>query len=133
MVEVPNWWRRGLRRARAYVTKKPFMEAELPDLKSYIGRTVVIKGRRVEIVSIKGNMGLSMGREMMRPQYLEINGQHLISMLRFFAQMNGATDITEEQFRAFEEMDCAADHVGGPGDPLMSPDILRYKPKPEMN
>jgi len=84
--------------------RQKLFKYEIPDLEQYIGRTVEIKGQKMKIKTIVGNIGMTLGREAKdrRPQYLEINGKYLISMLRFFAQMEGATDITEEQFREFE-------------------------------
>lgn len=74
-----------------------------PDLRKYIGRNVKIDGKNVIIVSIVGNM--------IKPAFLEINGEHLIGMLRFFAQMNNDKSITEEEFQAFEEMDMEAERI----------------------
>lgn len=81
--------------------KFKYKTATAPNLKSYVGKTVEIDGKPVVIDTIVGNVW--------KPQFLEINGTHLIGMLRFFAQMNGAMDITEEQFKAFEEMDLHAE------------------------
>jgi hypothetical protein len=90
----------------SWFKRKKLFKYEIPELEEYIGRTVEIDGKPVKINRIVGNFGKTLGRrpEDQRPQYLEINGEHNISMLRFFAQMNGATDITEEQFKAFEDM-----------------------------
>ena len=75
------------------------------DLNSYIGRMVLIPGQSepIQIETIVPNIGKTIGHKIPEPHYFEINGDHLISMLRFFAQMNGAKDITEDQFKAFEE------------------------------
>lgn len=88
-------------------------KAVVPELKDYIGKKVQIQGIKEPVVieHICGNVGMTLGRgaENIRPQYYEINGTHLISMLRFHAQMTGATDITEEQFQAFEAMEFHAE------------------------
>lgn len=95
---------------------KPLFKAKTPDLKEFIGRTVVIDGKKIEIKTLVGNVGMTLGRrpEKVRPQYYEINDKHLISMLRFHAQMEGATDITEEQFKEFEEMEFFAEKMEKP-------------------
>jgi hypothetical protein len=69
--------------------------------KEFIGKTVVIDGKKHEIRTIVGNRW--------KPQFYEINGKHCIGMLRFHAQMMGVKDISEEQFKQFEEMDMEAD------------------------
>ena len=74
-----------------------YKTATPPDLRAYLGKTVVIEGKPIVIEHLVGNM--------VTPKFLEVNGEHLIGMLRFFAQMTGAKDITEDQFLAFEEMD----------------------------
>lgn len=77
---------------------KKLFEATVPDLYKFIGKTVVIPNHgKVTIKTIVGNKW--------KQKFYEINGDHLISMLRFHAQMERATDITEDQFLAFEEMD----------------------------
>lgn len=83
---------------------KFLFNATTPELKKYIGKKVKIpEVGTVHIETICGNLGRSLrGDNKPNPMYYEINGQHLISMLRFHAQMERATDITEEQFRAFE-------------------------------
>jgi hypothetical protein len=68
-----------------------------PDLKQYIGKEVSIEGQKVKIETIVGNV--------FKPAFYEINGDHLVNMLRFHAQMTGAKDITEEMFKAFEEIE----------------------------
>jgi hypothetical protein len=89
------------------------MKTTPPDLKSFIGKKVLIPGviEPVVIEYICGNLGLSLGSDKPRPQFYEINGEHLIGMLRFHAQMTGAKDITEEQFKAFEEMEFHAEKI----------------------
>lgn len=91
--------------------------AKLPDLAKYIGKTVKIDGKDVVIDTLQGNLGKTLGRSVkdIRPQYYEINGQYLISMLRFHAQMEGAHDITEEQFKQFEEIEFFSEKVGDEG------------------
>lgn len=86
----------------------------MPDLEDYIGRTVWIPGHDQPVVigKIVGNIGMTIGRTRaadIRPQFYEINDKYLISMLRFHAQMTGANDITEDEFRAFEEMEFYAE------------------------
>jgi len=106
-------------------------KAKVPDLQSFIGRTVEINGHSIKIQSIVGNVGMTLGRKPkdMRPQYYEINGQYLISMLRFHAQMEGATDITEEEFKQFEEMEFfveKADSSKEPRSPIeIDPEALK--------
>jgi hypothetical protein len=86
-----------------------FKTGKLPDLKSYIGRDVVVKQdgtgdlskpKKVRIDKIVGNI--------FKPQFYEINGTYLIGMLRFHAQMLKDDSITEDQFKAFEEMELNA-------------------------
>lgn len=69
----------------------------IPDISKFIGRTVLIDGAPVVIERIVGSL--------IKPPFFEINGEHLIGMLRFFAQMEGNKSITEEQFVAFEEIE----------------------------
>jgi hypothetical protein len=74
------------------------VKAPLGDsLSKFIGRTVLIDGNPVVIKKIVGNIE--------KPQFFEINDEHLIGMLRFFAQMENDKSIKEETIRAFEEMD----------------------------
>lgn len=82
---------------------KKLFKAKVPDLKHYIGKTVKIDGKKVTIETITGNK--------FNPQFYEINGEHLIGMLRFHAHMLGVKDITEEQFQAFEQMDLQAEKL----------------------
>lgn len=98
---------------------KKLFKATVPALAEYVGRRVyiqergmldgrmtVISGEWVDIEHICGNR--------FKQNFYEINGTHLISMLRFHAQMNGDTSITEEQFQAFDEMEMAAEKVRDP-------------------
>ena len=101
--------------------KKFKFKATPPELKDYVGRTVIIGGESVVIETIVGNMGMSLRGDKPRPQFYEINGHHLIGMLRFHAQMTGAQDITEEQFQAFEDMEFHAEKKGD------QPDIMAGK------
>lgn len=94
------------------MTPKKLFKAKVPTLENFIGRTVMIEGKPIVIQSIVGNR--------FKQTFYEINGEHLIGMLRFHAQMTGAKDITEEQFKAFEEMDIEAEK-------LPETDILRAK------
>ena len=87
-----------------------FKTDKAPELERYIGKTIAIGGKPVKIETIVGNR--------FRPQFYEINGEHLIGMLRFHAKMEGAKDITEEQFRAFEEMDIEAEKLPIKSDPM---------------
>jgi hypothetical protein len=66
----------------------------------YIGRNVVIDGVIHKIETIKPRF--------QNPKYFNINGNNPISLLRFFAQMNGDRSITEDQFLKFEAMDVDA-------------------------
>ena len=90
---------------------KKLFKAKVPNTQNYIGRTVVIDGKKVKIEKVTGNIGMTLGTDKPKPQFYEINDEYLIGMLRFHAQMMGATDITEEQFKAFEEMDFAAEKL----------------------
>lgn len=82
---------------------KKLFKATTPDLAKYLGKTVLIDGKSVKIEHICGNK--------FKQQFYEINGEHLIGMLRFHAQMMGDKSITEEQFKAFEEMDLHAEKM----------------------
>lgn len=88
------------------VLKRFKMKAVTPNLKEFIGRKVLIPGESEPVVieHICGNVGLSLGHEKPKPTFYEINGKHLIGMLRFHAQMLGDKSITEDQFKAFEEI-----------------------------
>jgi hypothetical protein len=98
--------------------KELLFEAKAPDLENYIGRTVVIQGKPIKIKKIVGNMGMILGHGKPKPQFYEINDEYLISMLRFHAQMTGAKDITEDQFKAFEEMEFESEKLPPKNDPL---------------
>lgn len=94
------------------VSRTPKFQAEVPKLHEYIGRYVTVKGvGKVMIGSIVGNVGLSLRDDRPRPMFYEINGRYLVSMLRFHAEMEGASDITEEQFRDFENMGVAIERT----------------------
>lgn len=90
---------------------KKLFKATVPDLKSYIGRTVVIRGRKVKIKKIVGNIGMTLGTNKPKPMFYEINDKYLMGMLRFHAQMTGAKDITEEEFLAFENMEVTSEKL----------------------
>ena len=83
----------------------------VPKLEKFLGRMVRIPGETVpiQIKDIRGNIGLSMGRENPRPQFYEINGKYLIGMLRFHAQMEGDTSISEQEFQDFENIEFHAE------------------------
>ncbi len=91
-------------------------KAKKPDLGEFIGRTVripecvmldgkpaVLSETVVKIEKIVGNKP--------RPTFYEINGEHLIGMLRFHAQMCGDKSITEQQFLDFENMNIEAEKL----------------------
>lgn len=78
---------------------KKLFKATVPELQEYLGRKVLIPAESEPVV-IKSIVGNYTNRT-----FLEINGEHLIGALRFFAQMNGVKDITEQQFRDFENME----------------------------
>lgn len=88
---------------------KKLFTAKVPDIERFRGRTLKIPGvpEPVRIETVRGCVGMTLGRkaEDIRPQYYEINGKHLIGMLRFHAQMENDKSITEEQFKAFEDME----------------------------
>lgn len=87
------------------------MKTTPPDLHTFIGRYVLIPGqdKPIMIAKLVGNVGKTLGTDNPKPQYYEINDEYLISMLRFHAQMNGDKSITEDQFKAFEEMEFSAE------------------------
>ncbi len=83
---------------------KKLFKAKVPELSKFIGRSVLLPtGERITVEKIVGN----------RFNYTmyEINDTHLIGMLRFHAQMEGDKSITEEQFKAFEEMEMDAEKM----------------------
>ena len=80
-----------------------FKTTKPPDLRQYIGKTVKINGQKIVIKTICGNR--------FQQAFYEINGDHLIGMLRFHAQMLGDDSITEEQFQAFEKMEMKAERA----------------------
>ncbi len=82
---------------------KKLFKARTPDLSQYKGRTVFIEGKPVVIDTIVGNR--------FKPTFYEINGTHLLGMLRLHAQMCGDKSITEEQFKAFEQMEVEAEKL----------------------
>lgn len=83
---------------------KKLFKAKVPSLQDYVGETVLINGvGEVVIGTIVGNLTT--------PQFYEINGEHLIGMLRFHAQMEGDTSITEQQFIDFECMELDAEKL----------------------
>jgi hypothetical protein len=79
---------------------KKLFKAKIPDLKEYVGKQVWIDGKLVTIEKIVGNLT--------HVAFYEINGEHLMNMLRFHAQMCGDTSITEEQFKEFEKIEMEA-------------------------
>lgn len=93
-----------------FQSPKKLFKATVPDMKNYVGKTVTIDGKKVVIKTICGNR--------FKQTFYEINGEHLIGMLRFHAQMTGAKDITEDQFKQFEEMDVEAEKLPTKPDPL---------------
>lgn len=80
----------------AFLKPQLLFKAKVPDLTKYVGKTVNIEGKKIKIERIVGNLT--------KPAFYEINGEHLVNMLRFHAQMEGAKDISEDDFKAFEEM-----------------------------
>lgn len=80
-----------------WAAPQKLFKATVPNLQKYIGRKVKMpSGQSIVIQTIVGNRW--------KPQFYEINGEHLLGMLRFHAQMEKDTSITEEQFKQFEEM-----------------------------
>ena len=67
------------------------------DYKKFVGKTVIIDGKKVVIERIVGNK--------FKPAFYEINGKYNIGMLRFHAQMLGDTSITEQEFLDFEALE----------------------------
>lgn len=106
--------------------KKKLFKTQVPDLDKFIGREVKIPGQILPIVieHICGNVGLSVGREKPRPQFYEINGKYLIGMLRFHAQMEGDTSITEQEFEDFENMEFESEKLPTPKTALEQPPKL---------
>lgn len=86
-------------------------KTQVPNTQAYIGRTVQIEGKPVVIKTIVGNI--------QKPAFYEINGEHLIGMLRFHAQMEGDKSITEAQFQQFENMEMTAERVGADKKKIM--------------
>lgn len=95
---------------------KKLFKAKVPDIERYIGCRVtiptfgVLDGKR-ELISQETVTIQHICGNRFKQQFYEINGTHLISMLRFHAQMEKAYDITEEQFQQFEEMEVAAEKL----------------------
>lgn len=88
-------------------------KAKVPnDLLKYIGRDIIIPefmnidGKKTKVSEQKVRIETIVGNRF-QPQFYEINGMHLIGMLRFHAQMEKAKDITEDQIEAFEQMQLA--------------------------
>lgn len=75
---------------------KKLFKAQVPELNQFIGRTIIIEGKPVTIHSVVGNAT--------KRTFYEINGKHLMGMLRFHAMMEGDDSITEQEFRDFENM-----------------------------
>jgi hypothetical protein len=86
------------RKLRSFKTR-----AEPPDLWKLIGKTVNIEGKPVKITSIVTNMN--------KPNFYEINGTYLMSILRFHAQMLGDKSITEEEFLDWENMQLEIEQI----------------------
>lgn len=88
---------------------KKLFKAVVPDLQKFVGRTVVINDKPIVIETLRGNLGMSLGTEKAKPQFYEINGEHLMGMLRFHAQMENDKSITEQQFKDFENIEFEAE------------------------
>lgn len=93
---------------------KKLFTAQVPkDLEKYIGSTILIPefatvdGKRLKISEERVRIQTICGNKF-KQQFYEINGTHLIGMLRFHAQMEKAKDITEDEMCAFEEMELSA-------------------------
>lgn len=82
---------------------KKLFKASVPNIQKYVGKTIKIDGQKVKIKTICGNR--------FKQNFYEINGEHLMSMLRFHAQMEGDNSITEDQFLAFEAMEMSAEKI----------------------
>lgn len=86
-----------------------FKTDKAPDLKTFIGKTVLIPefadldGKRVKYAEEKVVIERIVGHRFKHAFY-EINGKYRIGMLRFHAQMLKDRSITEEQFQQFEEI-----------------------------
>ncbi len=96
---------------------KMLFKAKVPTtLEKFIGKTVIVpsflnvSGKREKICDTQVKIEHIVGNRF-TPQFYEINGKHLIGMLRFHAQMEGAKDLTEDQFQAFETMECHAEKM----------------------
>ena len=103
----------GFKESVKNLIPKKLFKATVPELKQFIGKTVIINGEKIKIKSICGNIGMMLGQkpEDAKPTFYEINGEHLMNMLRFHAQMCGDTSITEEQFEAFENIVFEAEKI----------------------
>ncbi len=86
---------------KKYIPTTFKFKAQVPNLQNFIGRTVKIGDQIVKIETIVGSR--------VKPAFYEINGTHWIGMLRFHAQMEGDTSISEVTFKQFEEMEMEAE------------------------
>ena len=89
--------------------KQLLFKADKPkdkDYKKYVGKTVIIDGKKIVIERIVGNK--------FKPAFYEINGKYNIGMLRFHAQMLGDTSITEQEFLDFEAIQMEAESLPKP-------------------
>ncbi len=78
-------------------------EIDIPEFMEIDGKRTKTGSERVKINHICGNK--------FKENFYEINGTHLIGMLRFHAIMEKAKDITEEQMQQFEEMELGAEKL----------------------
>lgn len=90
-----------IRKFLGWSKPKNLFTYEIPNTEEFIGLTVTIGNERVKIKKIEGMK--------FQPKFYLINNKYEMNILRFFAQMNHCKDITEQQFRDFEEMDVSAD------------------------
>lgn len=93
-------------------------KADANDLLKHIGKIVtiptfaVLEGERVKLAEDKMVI-VTICMNRFKQNFIEINGTHLIGALRFFAQMENAKDITEDEMQAFEEMEMTAEKMPG--------------------
>lgn len=79
--------------------KKGSEKFDIPEtLDTFIGKTLILKdGTEVKVETIVGNRWT--------PNFFEVNGKHLIGMLRAYKQLYKDSSITEDQLTEFEKIE----------------------------
>lgn len=86
------------------------------DILQHIGKTIVIptfatlEGQKIKVSEERVKIE-TICMNKFQQQFFEINGTHLIGALRFFCQVGNVKDVTEDQMRAFEEMELSAERL----------------------